>query len=723
MAPPWPAVHEGAATNGEDLRTLVREHLIACQDIVRYAVQHPETTVNTMDVASFARLSESVMWKVYQRLSLDSGFSASRITTTPQIVGPKVESAENSSQTVVSPEVICIDVDDAEDNGDAVKSTCTSDMRVKQTALDLEPSSVPPEFHRDQARHGANQKDLSPENDGSGSEISDDASRCGNRIVSDVEDDVEMDALESNPASHKESSLNRQEFPNSPPASSSGATRSPEDPSSINSTGLRDDDRRETMPVTVNTKSAESSHKSGPVNPISSITACAGDAHGSHENVPDTEDGMSDTESELSETESEVSDTEHRNYQDQEAHPPSKTQSVEIASSSDCDKNGESSSRDGNKDPGNGEENRMTDVEPVVRSSTAEDDSDENGKDAEPASSNDHEMADVQSKDMNGVGNRDNDSGSSSENDDDAEDDNSDMDTASDFSDRPQGIATWIPQYSRDRDQPPSQSTGSTTPAEQWPPDLTLWAAMLSDLPESDPTKHLICIKWKNCVAFPRPETMDLKALIQDVCDDFNVNSISIKVMAKKFTAELHVRTAEDRSTLLASKMDWLSDLSLPGFQAYVDETVMPPPPRVPNRAHELPFTFRIHWVCSCPPYQNWASKDASPIVQDIRAALESSGSPSLAATAPRVHAVQVRGSGDVWVYVCSIPARDYMVHVNNAAAWLARLKCGNRARIYAQRITSAVKTQRASDPSTARIESRRRRRSEKRRLARAQRR
>lgn len=92
------------------------------------------------------------------------------------------------------------------------------------------------------------------------------------------------------------------------------------------------------------------------------------------------------------------------------------------------------------------------------------------------------------------------------------------------------------------------------------------------------------------------------------------------------------------------------------------------PPPRMPNRAHEVPFIFRIHWLGHNPPYGGSEFDDVTPILENIRSALEKSGDPSLAAVVPRVYAVQVEpGSGDLWVYVCSIPARDFMVRKEKA--------------------------------------------------------
>lgn len=202
---------------------------------------------------------------------------------------------------------------------------------------------------------------------------------------------------------------------------------------------------------------------------------------------------------------------------------------------------------------------------------------------------------------------------------------------------------------------------------------------------------------------------------------------------------DVYLDTAAGRRKLITSRKQWLHQISVGDCLATIDAGALPPPPRIPNRAHELPFTFRVHWTCHCPPYKGWESpQDATTVVENIRAALESSGDSLLAATAPRVYAAQIRPlSGDVWVYVCSIPARDYMVQKGNARLWVHRLRHGHRAQICLQEARTARRPRRAiatkrNPPSTDTTgntrrggiedanESQRKRRLEKRRRQRA---
>jgi hypothetical protein len=258
-----------------------------------------------------------------------------------------------------------------------------------------------------------------------------------------------------------------------------------------------------------------------------------------------------------------------------------------------------------------------------------------------------------------------------------------DMDASSDFSDRPQGIYDWIPNYV-DNALPAQTSGQPIEPVEHWPPDLSAWASLVSNIPDSDPHKHLVRLEWKPRFPSQFPHAK-MKSVIRGICHNKDVEVRSIKVQ-RGHVYDIYVATADERIELIASQL-WLHTISVDGCWAEIDTSARPPPPRIPNRAHELPFTFRIHWFCNCAPYKDWmASQDATPIVENIRAALESSGDSLLAAAAPRVHAVQIRPrSGDIWVYVCSIPARDYMVRRENARLWVHRLKHGHTAQIHLQ--------------------------------------
>ncbi|GLI74031.1 hypothetical protein PoHVEF18_002264 [Penicillium ochrochloron] len=271
----------------------------------------------------------------------------------------------------------------------------------------------------------------------------------------------------------------------------------------------------------------------------------------------------------------------------------------------------------------------------------------------------------------------------------DDDDNGSSMDTASDFSDRPQGIRSWIPSHVEE-DLPEETSALSVEPVEHWPPDLSAWASAISKMPDSDPNKHLVRVEWNPNYPHTQLPTAEMRSIIQDICLQREVVIRWIKVLPTH-VVDIYLDTAAGRSKLITSQSQWLHMISVDGFSAKIDTSARPPPPRVPNRAQELPFTFKIHWTCNCPPYKGWtSSQDATSIVENIRAALECSGDYLLAAAAPRVHAVQIRPrSGDIWVYVCSIPARNYMIQEENARLWVPHLKCGHTAQIHLQSVSS----------------------------------
>lgn len=260
----------------------------------------------------------------------------------------------------------------------------------------------------------------------------------------------------------------------------------------------------------------------------------------------------------------------------------------------------------------------------------------------------------------------------------DDDDNGSSMDTASDFSDRPRGIRSWIPSHVEE-DLPEETSALSVELVEHWPPDLSAWASAISKMPDSDPNKHLVRVEWNPNYPHTQLPTAEMRSIIQDICLQREIVIRWIKVLPSH-VVDIYLHTAAGLSKLIASHSQWLHMISVDGFWAKIDTSARPPPPRVPNRAQELPFTFKIHWTCNCPPYKGrTSSQDATSIVENIRAALECSGDYLLAAAAPRVHAVQIRPrSGDIWVYVCSIPARNYMIREENARLWVPHLKCGH---------------------------------------------
>ncbi|KAJ5488762.1 hypothetical protein N7539_003652 [Penicillium diatomitis] len=240
---------------------------------------------------------------------------------------------------------------------------------------------------------------------------------------------------------------------------------------------------------------------------------------------------------------------------------------------------------------------------------------------------------------------------------------------------------------------------------------------------QPDESQHILRLKWNRTVAFPRPGRINVDKVIRQICLGLGVGVKSIKIMARQFTADLHVQTTEDRATLLATKTEWLRHLSLEGFEAQVDEAAKSTPLRVRKKAERSEFGFRIHWVCTCPPYKDSSHADPSSITKDVRKALAASGKPLLSLAACDVDSVQVRRSGDVWVFASSSSFRDLMVRPENASAWLPCLECGHRAQIYTHRVPSSRSRETAVQRSIVNVDARRQKRREKRRLARTQKR
>lgn len=95
------------------------------------------------------------------------------------------------------------------------------------------------------------------------------------------------------------------------------------------------------------------------------------------------------------------------------------------------------------------------------------------------------------------------------------DDDDDDMDNASDFSDRPQGIESWIPNYVEEA--LPTESS-AVEPVEHWPPDLSAWASVISKIPDSDPNKHLIRIEWNPNYPHSQLPPAEMKSIMRDIC-------------------------------------------------------------------------------------------------------------------------------------------------------------------------------------------------------------
>ncbi|KAJ5433352.1 uncharacterized protein N7458_012508 [Penicillium daleae] len=126
------------------------------------------------------------------------------------------------------------------------------------------------------------------------------------------------------------------------------------------------------------------------------------------------------------------------------------------------------------------------------------------------------------------------------------DEDDSSVDTASDFSDRPQGIKRWITHH--------VQETDPVEPTELWPPDLSAWESKIASCDEgSYPFQCMIRVRWEPRFPWLGQSPESIRNRISSEILPNNVSIEEIRPRLNQQEIDVFLDSALDRSNLIVN--------------------------------------------------------------------------------------------------------------------------------------------------------------------------